>query len=187
MRDSHKNVIKPKNKTEKYFYQSILEYRTCTKCVEESYQSYLDKFKKKYASDFNKLNTLEKTVKDYYKNKIHPKNMLPKEEKDHVLKIFQYNNTIQNLRQSLLMKLVDNKEYPQMLKVYLQCSKQNCNKYYKEYIKLMKYIINLVVLSKKYNPNLAKNMIQYNNNMISLAKYIGIMNHSSSTKKIRKK
>lgn len=185
----NKNVVKPNSYMEILLYLSILKDKSlitdkrCTKCLDErehSYQNYIDKFKKKYSNDFNKLTALEKTVTNYYEHHIQPKNMTPKEDSDYSWKIYQDHKKIQEIRILLLKKLVENHEFYKVLNEYLQCCKQKCKKYYIEYIQnlenLIQHILSRKVSYKQSNIKLSKTIEikTFDNNIILLAKNIGI-------------
>ena len=160
---------------------ALHEDKQCEECMIPSYKEYIVQFHKKYKKEMDTIEKLDNEFTNY--DKIHKIDFTKKigytetkNEYNNQMKIYDKMN---RLRENLLSKLITNKEYIHMTNVYLQCSKQKCKRYYKEYIRILEITLKLIFreifearkqIKKKLSPANEKIYQQ----IIHFAKTIGI-------------
>jgi hypothetical protein len=118
---------------------ALNEDKQCKDCMVPSYKEYIEQFHQKYKKEMDTIEKLDNEFTNYYE--IH-KTDFTKNELNKRMKI---NDKLSRLRDNLLSKLITNKEYIHMTNVYLQCSKQKCKQYYKEYIRILEITLNIIL------------------------------------------
>lgn len=126
---------------------ALHEEKKCDECMTPSYKEYIDQFHIKYKKELDIISKLNNEYINYYE--IHRPNPANKKQgheeifKEAAKKMKIYDK-ITYKNQLLLSKLITNKEYIHMTNVYLQCSKNKCKRYYKEYIKILEITLRVI-------------------------------------------